>query len=51
MSRWQVRLESGEVFAASVPDTNSKDEFRVGARVRLEWARGDAVPLTAAASS
>jgi len=51
MSRWQVRLESGEVFAAAVPDTNSNDEFRVGARVRLEWARGDAVPLTAAESS
>jgi putative spermidine/putrescine transport system ATP-binding protein len=47
MSRWQVRLETGEVFAAAVPDTSSNGEFRVGARVRLEWARGDAVPLTA----
>jgi putative spermidine/putrescine transport system ATP-binding protein len=47
LSRWQVRLESGEVFAAAVPDTNNNGEFRVGARVRLEWARGDAVPVTA----
>jgi putative spermidine/putrescine transport system ATP-binding protein len=51
MSRWQVRLETGEVFAAAVPDTGSNGEFRVGARVRLEWARGDAVPLTAAEPS
>src|SRR4051812_11458133 len=51
MSRWQVRLETGEVFGAAVPDTSSNGEFRVGARVRLEWARGDAVPLTAAEPS
>jgi len=51
MSRWQVRLETGEVFAAAVPDANSNGEFRVGARVRLEWARGDAVPLTATEAS
>lgn len=51
MSRWQVRLETGEVFAAAVPDTSSNGEFRVGSRVRLEWARGDAVPLTVAEPS
>jgi putative spermidine/putrescine transport system ATP-binding protein len=51
MSRWQVRLETGEVFAAAVPDTGGNGEFRVGARVRLEWARGDAVPLIAAEPS
>jgi putative spermidine/putrescine transport system ATP-binding protein len=50
MSRWQVRLESGEVFAAAVPDTSTNGDFRIGARVRLEWARSDAVPLTAAES-
>jgi putative spermidine/putrescine transport system ATP-binding protein len=50
MSRWQVRLESGEVFAAAVPDTTTNGDFRIGARVRLEWARGDAVPLTATES-
>ena len=47
LSRWQVRLESGEVFAAAVPDTGTNGDFRIGARVRLEWARGDAVPLAA----
>jgi putative spermidine/putrescine transport system ATP-binding protein len=51
MSRWQIRLESGEVFAAAVPDTSSNGEFQVGARVRLEWSRSDAVPLTAMESS
>ncbi len=50
MSRWQVRLESGEVFAAALPDAGSDGDFTIGARVRLEWARGDAVPLTAAES-
>jgi putative spermidine/putrescine transport system permease protein len=30
MSRWQVRLESGEVFAAAVPDTNANGEFPRG---------------------
>jgi putative spermidine/putrescine transport system ATP-binding protein len=47
MSRWQVRLESGEVFAAALPDVSSNGDFKVGARVRLEWLRADAVPLTA----
>ncbi|MGH8236203.1 MAG: ABC transporter ATP-binding protein, partial [Steroidobacteraceae bacterium] len=51
MSRWQVRLESGEVFAAALPEADIDAEFRVGARVRLEWARGAAVPLTSAESS
>jgi putative spermidine/putrescine transport system ATP-binding protein len=48
MSRWQVRLESGEVFAAALADVSSNGDFKVGARVRLEWSRADAVPLTAA---
>jgi len=30
-----------------VPDTGTNGDFRIGARVRLEWARGDAVPLAA----
>ena len=45
MSRWQVQLDSGEVFAAAMPDSSIGGDFRVGARVRLEWARDDAVPL------
>jgi putative spermidine/putrescine transport system ATP-binding protein len=47
-SRWQVRLETGEVFAAALADTNPNGEFKIGARVRLEWSRADAVPLSAA---
>jgi putative spermidine/putrescine transport system ATP-binding protein len=46
MSRWQVRIESGEVFAAVLPDVGANGDFRIGARVRLEWSRGDAVPLS-----
>jgi putative spermidine/putrescine transport system ATP-binding protein len=48
MSRWQVRLESGEVFAAALPDVSGNGDFKIGARVRLEWLHADAVPLTAA---
>ncbi|HKU16896.1 MAG TPA: ABC transporter ATP-binding protein [Steroidobacteraceae bacterium] len=48
MSRWQVRLESGEVFAAALADTAANGDFTIGARVRLEWARADAVPLGSA---
>jgi hypothetical protein len=33
-----------------VSDSSIGGDFRVGARVRLEWARTDAVPLTAAES-
>jgi hypothetical protein len=48
MSRWQVRLESGEVFAAALPDVGSNGDFKSRSRVRLEWSHADAVPLTAA---
>jgi putative spermidine/putrescine transport system ATP-binding protein len=48
LSRWQVRLDSGEMFAAALADVSSNGDFKVGARVRLEWSRADAVPLTAA---
>ena len=42
MSRWQVRLESGEMFEAALPEGVSIDgDFRIGARVRLEWSRAD----------
>jgi putative spermidine/putrescine transport system ATP-binding protein len=51
MSRWQVRLESGEVFAAALADTSINGDFKVGARVRLEWSRADVVPLAAAEST
>ena len=50
MSRWQVRLETGEVFAAALQEADIAAEFRIGTRVRLEWARNDAVPLIATGS-
>lgn len=50
-SRWQVRLDSGEVFAAALADSGLDGSFGVGARVRIEWARSDAVPLASAESS
>ena len=48
MSRWQVRLESGEVFAAALAgrERTVARDFKIGTRVRLEWSRADAVPLT-----
>lgn len=44
MSRCQVRLDSGEVFAAACVEPVSEDHT-VGARVNLVWSRQDAVPL------
>jgi putative spermidine/putrescine transport system ATP-binding protein len=46
-SRWQVRLDSGEVFAAALSD-GVGDGFQVGSRVRLVWPRSAAVPLSMA---
>jgi putative spermidine/putrescine transport system ATP-binding protein len=45
MSRWQVKLETGEVFAAAQSDADRNVDFGIGAKVRLEWASADAVPL------
>jgi putative spermidine/putrescine transport system ATP-binding protein len=46
-SRWQVRLDGGEIFAAT---RNAADVARVpsapGERVRLTWKRDDMVTLT-----
>jgi putative spermidine/putrescine transport system ATP-binding protein len=46
MSRWQVKLDTGEVFAAAVSDAERTVDFAIGARVRLEWASHDAVQLS-----
>ncbi|HEY4368561.1 MAG TPA: ABC transporter ATP-binding protein [Steroidobacteraceae bacterium] len=43
-SRWLVKLESGEMFAASA-EANSVATFGAGAPVTLAWSRSDAVPL------
>jgi putative spermidine/putrescine transport system ATP-binding protein len=42
-SRWQVRLDAGEVWSAL-------QAFSVGARVKLSWPREAAVPLSSAPS-
>ena len=46
-SRWQVKLDAGEVWSAMVTEEDSRalDGLAVGARVRLCWQRAAAVPL------
>jgi putative spermidine/putrescine transport system ATP-binding protein len=46
-SRWQVRLDAGEVWSALVTDEDARAlaDIGVGARVRLAWPRTAAVPL------
>jgi putative spermidine/putrescine transport system ATP-binding protein len=48
-SRWQVRLDAGEVWSALVSeeDTRGLNGLGVGARVKLCWPRDAAVPLAA----
>ena len=45
-SRWQVRLDDGAVFAASLPEGNGRSSFDIGARVRLSFRRSDVIALT-----
>jgi putative spermidine/putrescine transport system ATP-binding protein len=49
-SRWLVKLESGEMFAASA-EANAMTAFNPGAPVMLAWSRSDAVPLSLAPAS
>ncbi len=49
--RWQVQLDAGVLFAASLPDTGNGFHPAMGQRVRLAWSRDSAVPLAAGASS
>ena len=46
-SRWQVKLDAGEVWSAMVTEEDSRalDGLAVGARVRLCWQRAAVVPL------
>lgn len=50
VSRWQVKLDTGEVFAASLAEHNGDGLHPIGSKVMLVWSHGDAVPLAAAAS-
>jgi putative spermidine/putrescine transport system ATP-binding protein len=48
-SRCQVKLSTGELLAASLPDAASEASFTPGSMVALAWARQSAVPLAAEA--
>jgi len=47
-SRWQVKLDAGEVWSALVTEEDARAlaGLSVGARVRLVWPRDAAVPLS-----
>jgi putative spermidine/putrescine transport system ATP-binding protein len=47
-SRWQVKLDAGEVWSALVTEeaARSLNELAVGARVKLSWPRDAAVVLS-----
>jgi putative spermidine/putrescine transport system ATP-binding protein len=48
-SRWQVQLESGEVWSALLPDSRRMHGLTVGSRVKMTWPREAAVPLASTA--
>jgi putative spermidine/putrescine transport system ATP-binding protein len=50
-SRWQVQLDSGEIWSALLPDSRPMNGLTVGSRVKLAWAREAAVPLVASTST
>ncbi len=47
-SRWQVKLDAGDVWSALVTEEDARDlaGLAVGARVKLSWPRDAAVPLS-----
>ena len=51
-SRWQVRLDAGEVWSAMVTEEGSRslEGLSVGTRVKLTWPREAAVPLLSGSS-
>jgi putative spermidine/putrescine transport system ATP-binding protein len=51
-SRWQVKLDAGEVWSALVTEEDARalNGLAVGARVRLAWPRAAAVPLASPSS-
>jgi len=50
-SRWQVQLDSGEIWSALLPDSRAMNGLAVGSRVNLTWPRNAAVPLATSAST
>jgi putative spermidine/putrescine transport system ATP-binding protein len=49
-SRWQVKLDAGDVWSALLPESRRANGLDVGARVKLAWPRDSAVPLSSAGS-
>jgi putative spermidine/putrescine transport system ATP-binding protein len=47
-SRWQVKLDAGEVWSAWIAEARPLEGLAVGSRVRLSWPREAAVSLSAA---
>lgn len=47
ISRLQVKLDSGEIFAAALAEQHGNGQHPIGSRVNLVWSRDDAVPLAA----
>jgi hypothetical protein len=45
-SRWQVKLDAGEVWSALIDESRAMNGFAVGTRVRLSWPREAAVTLS-----
>ncbi|HKZ72532.1 MAG TPA: ABC transporter ATP-binding protein, partial [Steroidobacteraceae bacterium] len=50
MSRWQLQLDDGTTLTAAMPEGRGPAPA-VGARVRIAWARANAVPLGGAADA
>jgi putative spermidine/putrescine transport system ATP-binding protein len=49
-SRWQVKLDAGELWSAVLPESRRVNGLGVGARVKLAWPREAAVPLSSTGS-
>ena len=49
-SRWQVKLDEGTMFSASLNEIAEPEHIGIGRRVRLTWARKHAMPLQAEAA-
>jgi putative spermidine/putrescine transport system ATP-binding protein len=47
-SRWQVKLDAGEVWSALIDEARPSNGLAVGTRVRLSWPRDAAVALSEA---
>jgi hypothetical protein len=48
MSRYQVRLVSGAMFAAAIAEHSAQKPLALGSAVTLTWSSADIVPLQSA---